>query len=81
MAPLRVIHTESPPIHSRPLNVLRTLNGSSSQVCSNNRCTALVKLRIAIIRKSNPTMPMLVLVPVGGENTSCTASAPPPVSS
>ena len=81
MAPLTVIHTESPPIHSSPLNVLRTLNGASSQVCSNNRCTDLVKLRTAITRKSNPTMPMLVVVPEGGEKTSFTASAPPPVSS
>ena len=61
--------------------MLRTLSGSSSQVCSNSRCTVRLKLRTATIRKRKPMMPMVVLVPEGGAKTSLTASAPPPVSS
>ena len=79
--PLRAMYSESPPIQSSPLNVLRTLSESSSQVCSNSRCTAREKLRTATMRKRNPTMPTLVLVPEGGEKMSLTASAPPPVRS
>ena len=33
------------------------------------------------MRKRNPMMPRLVLVPEGGAKTSLTASAPPPVRS
>ena len=54
MAPLVKIHAESPPIHSSPLTVLRTLSGSSSHVSSNSRCTARLKLRTAINRKKHP---------------------------
>ena len=81
MTPLRARYAVSPPIHSSPLNVLRTLSGLSSHVCSNSRCTARVKLRTATRRNRNPTMPRVVLVPEGGAKMSLTASAPPPVSS
>ena len=81
MTPLSVMYTARPPIQSSPLNVLRTLSGLSSQVCSNSRCTAREKLRTATMRKRNPMTPRLVLVPEGGEKMSRTASAPPPVSS
>ena len=40
-----------------------------------------VKLSTAISRKNTPTIPMLVVVPEGGEKMSLTASAPPPVRS
>jgi hypothetical protein len=79
--PLREAYTKNPPIQSSPLKVLRTLSGLSSQVCSNSRCTARVKLRTATNRKRNPTMPRLVLVPDAGAKMSSTASAPPPVRS
>ena len=75
------MYTASPPTQSSPLNVLRTLSGFSSQVCSNSRCTARVKLRTATSRKSKPMIPMLVLEPGGGAKMSRTASAPPPVRS
>ena len=45
--PVTAMYTQSPPIQSSPLNVLRTLSGSSSQVCSNSRCTAREKLSTA----------------------------------
>ena len=60
---------------------LRTLSGLSSQVCSNSRWTARVKLRTAMSSRKIPVMPMLVLAPDGGEKMSVTASAPPPVRS
>ena len=75
------MYSASPPIQSSPLKVLRTLIGLSSQPCSISRCTARVKLSTATIRKRNPMMPRLVLVPVGGAKTSSTALAPPPVNS
>ena len=81
MTPLTARYAVSPTIQSSPLNVLRTLSGSSSQACSNSRCTARVKLSTATRRKKNPTTPRLVLLPDGGAKTSLTASAPPPVSS
>jgi hypothetical protein len=79
MTPLRAAYSVSPPIQSSALNVLRTLSGLSSHVCSNSRCTAREKLRTATIRKRNPMMPTLVLVPEGVAKMSLTASAPPPV--
>jgi hypothetical protein len=39
------------------------------------------KLRTATVRKRNPMIPTLVLVPVAGEKMSLIASAPPPVRS
>ena len=71
----------SPTVHRRPLKVLRTLSASSSQVCSNSRCTARVKLSTAIMKNRNPTIPRLVLTPEGGAKMSWTAAAPPPVNS
>src|SRR3954452_18515668 len=79
--PLASPYTPGPPIQGSPLTVVRTLRASSPQACSNSRCTAREKLRTAIRRKKNPRIPMLVLVPEGGANTSLTASAPPPVRS
>ena len=68
----------SPAAHFRPLSVLRTLRGLSSQACSNSRCIARVKLSTATTSRSVPMKPMLVPVPPAGEKMSFTASAPPP---
>ena len=79
--PVAARYPRRPAIQSSPLNVLRTLSGSSSQVCSNSRCTPRVKLNTAIKRNRNPRRPSDVLLPDGGAKMSLTASAPPPVSS
>ena len=53
-APLSATYSPSPPIQSSPLKVLRTLSGSSSQVCSISRCTAREKLRTATMQEEEP---------------------------
>ena len=78
--PLIAMNIASPAIHRSPLSVLRTLNGRSSQACSNSRCTARVKLSTASTRKKTPSRPMLVVEPAAGAKIASTASAPPPVS-
>ena len=79
--PLRPRYTVSPAIHSRPLNVLRTLSGLSSQVCSNSRCTRAGEAQDRDQQEQTRRRPGWCSSPEGGEKMSLTASAPPPVSS
>ena len=79
--PLTRRYAVRPAIQSRPLAVLRTLSGLSSQVCSNSRCVPRVKLSTATTISRSPSSVTSVSVPAAGENASLTASAPPPVRS